>query len=270
MAEKKEGNFKPVDQESKDFVNQKEKGYTQKQRLKRIEEKKGIAKYVVNNLIESGTALFLDAGSTVQYIAREIFTPSSDKLSPKSSLTILTNNMGIFNDLNPPKEDDDIVPRLNHALILTGGLYDRDHDALFGSQAKSGLELFYPHAVVIGTSGFTFQHGLFYHGHTPEEVIKKAIFAKPTVRRIIVCDYTKIGKWDSFLCAQIDALPKEVEECWVVTSTIPKDDLQKDKYEERFQRECARLQEHKKKDSEFKEKVKFVRVDTDGNQVKVL
>ncbi|NIR09092.1 MAG: hypothetical protein GTN82_27040, partial [Candidatus Aminicenantes bacterium] len=54
----------------------------------------------------------------------------------------------------------------------------------FGSQAKAGLKDFYPHAVIIGTSGFTFQHGLFYHGHTPEGAIKEAIFEKPTVRRI--------------------------------------------------------------------------------------
>ncbi|NIR09093.1 MAG: hypothetical protein GTN82_27045, partial [Candidatus Aminicenantes bacterium] len=108
MAERNEGNPKQVDKESKDSVNQKvferkTKGYTEEQREKQTKEKKGIAKYVVAKLIESGTALFLDAGSTVQFIAQEIFYPSSTKIKPKLSLTILTNNMGIFNDLNPPK-----------------------------------------------------------------------------------------------------------------------------------------------------------------------
>ncbi len=264
-----EGGHQEIEGTKEEKVSEKkERGYTEEQRQKQTKEKEGIAKYVVDNLIETGTAIFLDAGSTVQYIAREIFSPSSTQSKPKRSLTILTNNMGIFNELNSLPENDRIVPRLNHALILTGGLYDRDHDALFGSQAKSGLNAFYPHAVIIGTSGFTFQHGLFYHGHTPEEVIKKAIIEKPTIRRIIVCDYTKIGKWDSFLCADIDALPKEVEECWVVTSTIPDDDPKKDHYEKRFQNECQRLRALKddREKPHFLENVRFVRVDINGNE----
>jgi len=241
-------------------------GYTEEQRQKRVEQKEGIAKYVVDNLIESGTALFLDAGSTVQYIARRIFSPSTE-ITQKRSLTILTNNMAIFNDLNPPKEHDGgIVPLLTHSLILTGGLYDRDHEALFGSQAKSGLETFYPHAVIIGTSGFTFQDGVFYHGHTPEEVIKTAIIKKPTVRRIIVCDYTKIGKWDSFLCAHIKDLTENVDECWVVTSTIPENAEKKSQYEKRFTDQKDLLQAQKKDSPKFN-KVTFVRVDPDGREV---
>lgn len=238
--------------------------YTGRQRLERMGAKEGIARYVVSELIESGTAIFLDAGSTVQAVAREIFSSRQ-----KRSLTIMTNNMGIFGDFNTQLGEGGPDPQLALTLILTGGLYDRDHDALLGTQAASALEDFYPHVVVIGTSGLKFgeDSGVFYHGHTPEEVVKKAILKKPAIRRIIVCDYSKVGRWDSFQCGKVEELSYNVEECFIVTGTVPDkppDGRSKRYYEDLFMNERAQMNRVMKSNKEFAKTVRFIRVDTEG------
>ncbi|MBN1458356.1 MAG: DeoR/GlpR transcriptional regulator [Armatimonadetes bacterium] len=199
-------------------AGQKRLWYTEFQEQQAKTEKDGIAIFVAN-MIEKGCPVFLDAGSTVSYIAREIFRREAPKV--KQSLTIMTNNMRIFNSFNQGTRQGG--PRDGHSLslLLTGGHYDNNHDALFGNQAKDALDKFYPRYVVMGCSGLTVKEGLFVFGHTDEQVIKQAIFTKPTYHRIIACDCGKIGRTDSFLCQPFKELVQHTRMCTVVTSFRP-------------------------------------------------
>ena len=254
--------------------------YTDIQQARCKKEKEGIAKYVVSELIDSGKGVFLDTGSTVRAVATEIFSrkyPCSSPPSeqPKHSLTIMTNNMGIYHDFTTWQLDP--ILALTVVLILTGGVYDKDHGGLFGTQAAESLENFHPEVTVMGTSGLRFSSkkdgkdgGIYYHGHTPEEVVKKAIFDKPAFRRIIVCDYSKIGKWDSFLCGRIEDLLENTEEkCYIVTSEVPCEspDDEAKYYKAKFDKEYDKMIEFGDKNIPFKEKVRFIKVDTEGNIV---
>ncbi|MBM3476734.1 MAG: hypothetical protein FJX75_25970, partial [Armatimonadetes bacterium] len=199
--------------------------FTKQQWRARAAAKRCMAAYILDHgLIRPRHAVLLDAGSTVGWVGREVFRRERVTCL---NLTIMTNNMGIWNDFNdtynPEDPESTFAPRPAHslALLLTGGKYDQQHDALFGSQAAHGLRDFNPHVVVMGTSGFTFNEngGLYYHGHTEEELVKKAMWSKPTEHRVIMCDHTKIGRKDSFLGGPIGQLMQNADRCTVVTSS---------------------------------------------------
>jgi DeoR/GlpR family transcriptional regulator of sugar metabolism len=190
--------------------------------------KGAIGRYVASELIGQGRAVLLDAGSTVEAVAQSIF--ERERRDGCLNLTIMTNNMGIWRHFNvdghaSPSGTDrerEVLPSAHSLdLLLTGGKYDRQHDALFGSLACRGIEAFNPHVVVIGTSGFTFDDkgGLYYHGHTEEEVVKAAMWKKGTEHRIIVCDHTKMGRKDSFLGGKIEDLVAGAKRCTIVTTS---------------------------------------------------
>jgi DeoR/GlpR family transcriptional regulator of sugar metabolism len=198
--------------------------YTEYQWGTREAAKRVIAKFVVGpargrGLIPPRSAVLLDAGSTVGWVAREIFLRERDECL---GLTLMTNNMSIFNDFNQEDGPGNFAPPRDNslALLLTGGRYDKQHDALFGAQARRGIDPFNPHVVVIATSGFTLSEGggLYYHGHTEEEVVKTALWEKETDHRIIVCDHAKVGRKDSFLGGKIDHLMRGADRCTIVTT----------------------------------------------------
>lgn len=67
-------------------------------------EKKAIASYIANKLIDPETTVFLDAGSTVRLVAQEIFSRETSMgcavAHEQLKLCIITNNMFIFQDFN--------------------------------------------------------------------------------------------------------------------------------------------------------------------------
>ena len=76
------------------------------------------------------------------------------------------------------------VPRdANLNIVLAGGRYDKDLNALFGSQTVNAYADFFPRIVLLGVSAFTTEIGLFCHGNTEELAIKRAIFEKQARER---------------------------------------------------------------------------------------
>ena len=238
-------------------------GYTTIQMGHRIQEKEGIAKYVANSIIEDGMSIFLDAGSTVYQVGFELF-----KRKSQSGLTIMTNNMLVFRAFTD--RDGDMYDRGN-VLALTGGVYNKNHEALFGETAVQALKFYNPVVVIIGTSGFMAkeQHldqsnqGAFHHDLVSEIVTKKAIAAKSTWHRVIVCDYSKIGVQDTSCFVTLEELTENTDHCTIVTSIVPNDlpPNEKKRYEDRFNETYSALQKLSGCN------VEMVRVDYDGKPV---
>lgn len=191
--------------------------YTAHERTRNTGAKMGIAKYVVEHIIKPGRiSIFLDAGSSVQYVAEELFRTEA---RTALSATMLTNNLGIFNVFNGWQ--DELRGGHTLVLLLTGGTFDANHDALWGHVAEASLQRFFPHLTIVGTSGFKFDEGLFYHGDSPEWLVKRAVCTMPTRHRVIVCDHTKMGERDAFQAISSFDLMNECQQCTVVTSLPP-------------------------------------------------
>ncbi|NIP24194.1 MAG: hypothetical protein GWN67_02385 [Phycisphaerae bacterium] len=215
---------------------EKKKAYTRIRLTEHQEEKRGIAKYVVQNIIEDCMCIFLDAGSTVNQVGLTLFDDSTI-----SGLTIMTNNMLVFNEFT--ERSAEMYERGN-VLALTGGVYNQNHEALHGDTTVQALRSFNPLVVILGTSGLMLEDtgvnegehverkGAFHHDVVGSEVMtKKAIASMRTKHRVIVCDYSKIGIWDASCFASIEELAKNTDRCTIVTSDVPSNSLASDKTE---------------------------------------
>ena len=116
------------------------------------------------------------------------------------------------------------VPReANLNIVLAGGRYDQDLNALFGNQTVNAYEDFFPRVVLVGISGMVAEIGLFCHGNTEELAVKKAIFGKRARDRIIVADYNKVVLLDGFRFGEAQGFRANVDKCLLVTSVPPSD-----------------------------------------------
>lgn len=240
-------------------------GYTARQMLTHQEEKKSIAKYVVKEFIKDDMCIFLDAGSTVRQVGLTLFDEAK-----RSGLMIMTNNMLVFNEFTGRSFP---MFQRGNVLALTGGGYNKNHEALFGA-AVEALKSFNPLAVIIGTSGFLVDEeeyptekghqGAFYHDIVGSEVLtKRAIAGKPTGNRVVVCDYSKIGIPDASCFATIEELAQNTGHCTIVTSTVP-DNLPpglKQLHEDRYDRTAEALRKLSLQN------VNLIRVNYEGEQV---
>jgi len=190
------------------------------------ESKEKIAAYIAANLVKDFDAVLLDAGSTAEVIARQLFTN-------RKFLTVLTNNMGAYvsyTEAVAAREEKGGLPQqlvaglLNeNELILTGGRFDVTYEALFGDATLQAIERFSPNVTIIGVSGLLFNGGVFCHGS--EEVrLKKMLWTVHTDTRVIASDWTKIGKRDAFAFGpQVAELKHGASRAVVVTNQPPRD-----------------------------------------------
>jgi DeoR/GlpR family transcriptional regulator of sugar metabolism len=197
----------PVPQSSKDT------SFFQARDLERRAAKNAVAKCIVEEYLKEGDSILLDAGSSLYPIAEMIAQKAK---SQPTHFTIMTHNYKAFEVL--VKE----VPReANLNIILAGGRYDQDLNALFGNQAVNAYADFFPRIVLLGMSAFKTEIGLFCHGNTEELAVKRAIFEKQARDRIIVADYTKIGQVDGFRYGESSGLLSKVNRCILVTDEPP-------------------------------------------------
>ena len=193
-----------------------------------------VAKCIVENYLNEGDSILLDAGSSLYPIA-EIIAKKAKGQPAQSHFTIMTHNYKAFQIL---VEQVPVAANLN--IVLAGGRYDKDLNALFGNQAVIAYEDFFPRVVLLGISGLVAEIGLFCHGNTEELAVKKAIFTKRARDRIIVADYTKIGLLSGFRFGESQGLRANVEKCIVVTDQPPSETSLFER--ERFQKQVEHLQ----------------------------
>ena len=200
--------------------------YAQAQLGKRYHEKQSLADFVTDKLIAPETTIFLDAGSTMATIATALFKrensrPMKGKQHRQMKLCIVTNNMIIFRDFNNFVRDNLLPGDHSLSLVMTGGEYDRQHEALFGCVTEASLDAVKCHIAVMGTSGLILRadSGIHSHALTAEKVTKNAIFGKRVQHRIIVCDHSKIGREDTLLCGEMRNVLKNAARCTIVVGT---------------------------------------------------
>lgn len=158
-----------------------------------------IAKHVAKTYVKDLDAVLLDAGSTAELIAEELFTQ-------RKFLTVMTNNMGAYAAYTramTPIEDSKSysltqqLARNENDLVLPGGRYDATYEALFGDETLKAIQNFSPNVTIIGASGLRFNEGIYSHG--VEDVrVKRLLWTIPTDIRLIAIDSSKIGKRDAF------------------------------------------------------------------------
>jgi len=174
-----------------------------------------VARLITEKFLSEGDSILLDAGTSLYPIA-EIVAQKAKSEPGQSHFTIMTHNYRAFEVLVKA------VPReANLNIVLAGGRYDQDLNALFGNQTVNAYEDFFPRVVLIGISGIVAEIGLFCHGNTEELAVKKAIFGKRARDRIIVADHTKIGLLDGFRFGEAQVLRANVNRCLLVTDAPP-------------------------------------------------
>jgi DeoR/GlpR family transcriptional regulator of sugar metabolism len=193
--------------------------YDQHFKLNEVFKQLVAAAVVKEKLVKDGDAVVLDAGSSATYVAEVIFSTELKNLS------ILTHNMDVFQ-----KYFSKTFEGARHQLLLTGGLFDESYNALYGTLTEKAYEVFHPNVVILAVSGLTAStnpasySGVYCHA-VVETRIKELLFSWPAERRIIIADYSKIGKVDSHMFGDFSKMKSKLEPLgrgYVVTTKPPK------------------------------------------------
>jgi DeoR/GlpR family transcriptional regulator of sugar metabolism len=129
-------------------------------------------------LIRPGQAVFLDSGTTVLEIARQL----PRLLEDSATLTVLTRSLAIAAELRSHR-------RIR--LIVVGGVYAHDFDDMVGPQVSQTLRSVHADVLFIGTDGVSAERGL-----TTDNVLEAGLYqemARCAERVVVVTDSGKIG-----------------------------------------------------------------------------
>jgi DeoR/GlpR family transcriptional regulator of sugar metabolism len=203
--------------------------YIQTKLIAQNNSKRCIAEYIAENYVKDFDAVLLDAGSTAEMVAEEIF-------AKKRFLSVLTNNMGAYAaytrsrgiiqveaGTNESIDEQGALGSLNgNELLITGGRYVDTYESLLGEGAITSIIPFTPNITIIGISGLRCQEGVFCHG-AEESAVKNLLWTKQTDIRLVAADWTKIGKRDAHAFGKIEQLGVNAKQAVLVTCNPPKD-----------------------------------------------
>ncbi|HWS53737.1 MAG TPA: hypothetical protein VN228_06415 [Pyrinomonadaceae bacterium] len=188
-----------------------------------------IAVHVARSYVKDFNAILLDAGSTAELIANEMF-------ALRRFLSVLTNNMGAYASYTraskrgrrkmrgEPSEplSDHLGPLHGNELLITGGRYVDTYEALLGGGTIESIKPFTPNVTIIGISGLRSEEGVFCHGEE-EAAVKRLLWEKPTDIRLIATDWSKIGKRDAHVFGRLGEFRTNAKEAVIVTCNPPDD-----------------------------------------------
>lgn len=194
-------------------------------RTKMLDEyhvKRQIAIHVTSKYVKDFDAVLLDAGSTAEMIAEEMF-------ARRRFLSVLTNNMGAYAAYTRARElitadarQEEEPSNSGNELLITGGRYVDIYESLLGAGAIASIKEFIPNIIIIGTSGLRSEEGIFCHG-SEESAVKELLWTKSTDIRLIATDWTKIGKRDAHPFGPVENLRLNAKQAVVVTCEPPKE-----------------------------------------------
>ena len=191
------------------------------------EWKEAIAKYAAIHLIRYGDVIQVGSGTTFNALMDKII---ERQLNNKVALDliILTSNLQVMSQgRGAQSRDQSIFGTMQ--IILTGGAFHMSLDSLTGEYAAKGVstDLIFPRTTFFGASGMSFAEGLAIRYQFEEEISTQVAYAtRPTGRRVLLCDHTKLGKkagWKAGLT--VESLLSNTDECLVI-STLPDDDCE--------------------------------------------
>jgi DeoR/GlpR family transcriptional regulator of sugar metabolism len=202
-----------------------------------------IALHVANSYVKDFDAILLDAGSTAELIANEVF-------ALRRFLSVLTNNMGAYAAYTralagtreqatngQPEAANATAPLHGNELLITGGRYVDTYEALLGGGTIESIKPFTPNLTIIGISGLRGDEGVFCHGEE-EAAVKNLLWTKPTDIRLIATDWSKIGKRDAHTFGRLDQFAMNAKQAIIVTCNPPNDisDKEREDFEDQLNR----------------------------------
>ena len=147
------------------------------------EGKKAIAKEAAR-YIKSGDTIFLDASTTVMFLAREI--------KNLTDITIITNSLRVINELSLCE---------GIKLICTGGTFYENNKSFVGISAQNTIKEFYAEKCFVSCAGVTPDGGML-DSREEEGILKKLMFQNSN-SVILLCDKTKIGRIRTYKIAPL-------------------------------------------------------------------
>jgi DeoR/GlpR family transcriptional regulator of sugar metabolism len=188
------------------------------------EWKRAIAEYSAIHLIDYGDVIQLGSGTTFNAVMDRIIERQLDtKIA--LDLIILTSNLQVMaKGRDAQSKYQGIFGTMQ--IILTGGALQMSLDSLTGEYAAKGVssESIYPKTTFFGARGLSFRGELTIRYQFEEEISTQVAYAtRPTERRVLLCDHTKLGTkggWKAGLT--IESLLSTTDKCFVI-STLPDD-----------------------------------------------
>lgn len=159
------------------------------------DDKKAIAQYAAS-LIEDGDFVYIDSGSTTEFLAEYIKAPNA---------TYVTNSFAVAR----------VLGRKNFNVYLIGGEFKATTEAIVGEVASIALEHYNFTKGFFGTNGIDLKRG-----HTTPEIregITKGQAILRSKEKYILADETKFGVISSFTFAGLD------DTTVITTGKIPKE-----------------------------------------------
>jgi len=126
-------------------------------------------------LIKPGESLLLDSGSTTLQVARH--------LSDEESLIVLTNDVGILNEL---------VTLERIQVVFLGGTLRRKSLSFYGTQTEHALQDLHVDKLFLAADGIDIDKGITTH-FEPEALLNR-IMCKAAREIIVVADSSKFGR----------------------------------------------------------------------------
>ncbi len=139
----------------------------------RVEQKRRIARKA-RALVREGETVYLDAGSTCLFLAREL---------SGISLRVVTNSIDVMVVLSA-------FPEIN--LISLGGSYRREAGSFIGPMTLEALKMLHVETCFLGTTGFS-ARGVFSSQNLVEAQLKQKVL-EVSERRIVLADSSKYGR----------------------------------------------------------------------------
>jgi len=140
-----------------------------------IEEKKQIARYIVDHMLSPECIVTMDTGTTIVEIAKAIFESAL-------KLTVITTSLAVANILN--KSD-------NIKLFLAGGLYHHSKDAFIDHTAINFIKSMRSDIYIMSCDGVNADVGFTISD--PEETYIKQTMAQCSKKTIATLDSSKLG-----------------------------------------------------------------------------
>ena len=126
-------------------------------------------------LVEHGSALMLDTGSTTAYV--------SQALARHANLTVVTNSAEIARTL---------ATRNGNRVFMAGGELRADDAAAFGPAALAFIGQFKVHTAILSIGAIHAEQGLMDY-HLCEVEFSRAVMARAE-RTVVVADHSKFGR----------------------------------------------------------------------------
>ncbi len=145
------------------------------------------------HLLEHNTALYLDSGTTVMCLAKQL---------PKGYRSVITSGVNTALEL---------IKHTSFSVTLLGGQLDGNTLGLSGQVAEMVVDTFNIETAIMSTSGFHLENGFSNTSHSENE-LKQAIIRKAN-RVILLMDSSKMGRIMPLTFATLSDIDVLVSDC---------------------------------------------------------